>query len=448
MAGIYFITTTGGWGYIGQTVMKNTVDRIADHVINGYEIPNFHSYSHGLVTPDNSGGLMNQVKRHGGFKLNYYMNENAEDCFGVGASSWDLFRQIWTQKASILQQKLDLAESAFIYIADRGSKYNTDGGGKSNFIYNGKILGQIIAPLLTNDKKLQKALINAFKEYQYTSHNKKQGLETLFTPEADVCNEVLKNFFSTTFLTEEDAKTIILDAFGSINQKEYIGGRKKKISLFDTNARASIKSRVQRVYDKFNKGVLDFSKHSTDLVDLSYFKINMNLNIEDIVDELYKQLSRTSMIIGSGEIEFNFPKTIKYNTKDISFTVDSIKPTHKPKWLDEAKLSSIMSDAYDEVRENVVTNYLRIWDKYGNNKEAIKPLFDNAGYIDDNFYALFDAIEEEYQRSKFGPLWFEPMYTKPGKVVFGRSLNPDIVYGEIYESEMQFMQSHIQLTIW
>ena len=174
----------------------------------------------------------------------------------------------------------------------------------------------------------------------------------------------------------------------------------------------------------------------------------MNLNIEDIVDELYKQLSRTSMIIGSGEIEFNFPKTIKYNTKDISFTVDSIKPTHKPKWLDEAKLSSIMSDAYDEVRENVVTNYLRIWDKYGNNKEAIKPLFDNAGYIDDNFYALFDAVEEEYQRSKCGPLWFEPMYTKPGKVVFGRSLNPDIVYGEIYESEMQFMQSHIQLTIW
>ena len=67
--------------------MKNTVDRIADHIINGYEIPNLHSYSHGLVAPDNSGGLMNQVKRHGGFKLNYYMNENAEDCFGVGANS-------------------------------------------------------------------------------------------------------------------------------------------------------------------------------------------------------------------------------------------------------------------------------------------------------------------------------------------------------------------------
>ena len=61
--------------------------------------------------------------------------------------------------------------------------------------------------------------------------------------------------------------------------------------------------------------------------------------------------------------------------------------------------------------------------------------------------SYIQIIEEEYQRSKFGPLWFEPMYTKPDKVVFGRSLNPDIVYGEIYESEMQFMQSHIKLTI-
>lgn len=92
-----------------------------------------------------------------------------------------------------MQRKLDIMELTGIYLGEkRGTRYNTDKGGKRNFLYDTTILCKTLDKHFIQYKikpSTRESLIKAVSNITFDSQSQSKGLYAMFNPEYTVLNE-------------------------------------------------------------------------------------------------------------------------------------------------------------------------------------------------------------------------------------------------------------------
>ena len=92
-----------------------------------------------------------------------------------------------------MQRKLDIMELTGIYLGEnRGTRYNTDKGGKRNFTYDTKPLCELLDKHFIQYKikpSTRESLIKAISNITFTPKTQSEGLHTMFNPEYMVLNQ-------------------------------------------------------------------------------------------------------------------------------------------------------------------------------------------------------------------------------------------------------------------
>lgn len=364
MAGIYLIRGPGGWGYIGLTSLNRPIERVSDHVINSYELNNYHSYLHGQRQPENSVQLAAQIQKNGADRFAYYLNTDEGDAYGFGKEGWEIFKTIWLENGARgsdrKKAKIDIAELSLIQKFGRSHKYNyfTDEngeergerGGTNNYTY---LTGPLVKAFKQASVKMKDSFLNDFineiENYKYEGKIG-GGAVGLYYPEEEICRAVLEKTITTKLFSKQEAIEMLID---SLKGNSTLTSKATTVELIDTKAAATkIKKKVEKRLDTLNQ-VLSNLK-STNAVKFDYFKIKLNLQVNDVVQDIVLQLKQFKASRKKGEIVISLPRNFQYNRQPLDIEVIRTNKDFEPQWIQYCYLPYV--NRTEDVRKEFLMN--------------------------------------------------------------------------------------------
>lgn len=434
MPGIYRILTSNGWGYLGQTNAKQpAIYRVADHIINSYSLPNYH-YGGKREKGDNSAMLTKYVCTHGGQSLSYYLDEDPSTAFGFGAENWEHFRKYWYNDGDAVQRKLDIMELTGIYLGEkRGTRYNTDKGGKRNFLYDTTILCKTLDKHFIQYKikpSTRESLIKAVSNITFDSQSQSKGLYAMFNPEYTVLNEAWNGKIINNILFP---KNKILDLLNIHTNKEinYKMSSKRGFKIGDYINQQALKKDILNTIHNLGKAFNSINQlkiqGEEDWLRFNYFTIDCTVNSEQFWKEFWEQVNAFVKLTKEGVLQIK--KNIKIS--DLAFKLQIIQNRIiTPQWVSSAVLPQ--QDVKDKVRDVFVINFAEIIevarrDWQGNPQRNLKDyVFQNLNQesiIGKDFELFYTKMMKATREAQFGPLLFEQVLNAKGQPYFFRG-NP------------------------
>ena len=352
MAYIYSISQ-GGRGYIGLGTgsgafadyswrlgtMRERLDRMLQHIDNAYGLPNSYHLNDGILQTETSVGL-NTALRGGAYKCEFYYNDDAGSCYGVGSEYFDRFSLLW--RSSQKDPRMNFAELVYVYLLSGSfSSWNNKPGSQGKFVLQHK---GIIAKYPGLSKKFQDLLKEICPKVTWGAtgkENNEQGLRDLFYPEI-LLGKTLASQYEDSFLSLEQYRNILVE--GLKDQNAWVFNAKT--------------GKIEVGSDAAKEALLKYCEHK--IKELASFKkdlAKMGLlletpNTEDlkaVVDKIMKGLLK------SGQQEIRISNLIKVSvSKSFSYTW--------PDWMPQS-INRPNTSAEEVVKLHCANKALHVWDK-------------------------------------------------------------------------------------
>ena len=480
MAYIYWIHPKNSLqGYVGQARnSEDALSRIYQHIAVAYGLPFSYriSWKDELQWRENaydSPNLQKAIQENGVCNCDFMINNNPEDCYGVGMTAFEKFKQLWGEgyqhggrgTAGLSDEdcmKLDLAE--FVYATKYSySGFNNESGGQGIFHYNTKPLAKKLEKI---SPSLAKALYQVDGQVTWMAQAQQktsplsnadfrmQSDDLLLYPEATAISFAFEQNLMNYFISSKElAKIITQTVAQNIDENEVISWL--GLSLTGNKGSKKTTTGIQTSIKHLLKPVAIINQNNWNRY-LKSAKINVRIEVGDETLErislniarILKKFIFTEHGIKSGQetIKWDFSKkdVVAYATKN-----------ETPSWYNEAGdfFVAFKENWNEQVKRICIYNFDLLYEQYRNDgglnvEDNLKMKHTKPSFVLDNWDVYYQGMMNTIMAPKFGPLAFWPAGEKKYYYTRGEFVTSQQHWEMVDENKRILMQTNNTLTIW